>query len=562
MNITNIDELKQQLESIVLENTADVDIVKWFNQMFVKWFVSADDDHLKPVDHHEYKPTEPEWMNRSGMFDFSRFTDSESSFLEGDYISVQDIKHVVKYFQSLDNRQKSKIYKQSGKIIFEKTKNFILTTAPVHDLVENIDYNVLRKVKKQWMWVELLSHKAYTNEGEQMGHCSGNYNTNEQRLISLWDSKLRSHVTIEIWSGEITQIKGKENMAPAPGYITMTSEFVNHLLSSGIPVVSDGQNIGWVAYNPNKVLKLIKQIPDPITGEIITGRRYVDPDTDKGNTVLNTVIKPHRIIRLGNIVENCSYNQDGNLVFNNNGLDEFNISDMYLTSIDEINDIIIDNKQQILDSIINRIGRSDVEKLNKIIRKLNRFTKITEAEGVLDLSGNMMKNLQNLPSCEFVVANNNMITELRGLNEHVRWLQMNNNMLKDLRYLPKEWYGSLMLADNALETLTDGDDLQDMTHLDVSHNRLKSLRGSPRIIGNEYTTGHFVCNNNLLESLSGGPDVVFGDYDVSGNPLTDISSLPRKVYGNLFITKTSICDDVNHKYITDNCRVKGDVNIL
>jgi hypothetical protein len=87
---------------------------------------------------------------------------------------------------------------------------------------------------------------------------------------------------------------------------------------------------------------------------------------------------------------------------------------------------------------------------------------------------------------------------------------------------------------------------------------LRDLVGSPEIISG---TG-FRCNNNLLKTLEGGPKVVHGDYDVSRNPLTDISSMPRKVTGNFIITKTSLCDEINHKYIARRCIVKGKILIF
>ena len=53
-----------------------------------------------------------------------------------------------------------------------------------------------------------------------------------------------------------------------------------------------------------------------------------------------------------------------------------------------------------------------------------------------------------------------------------------------------------------------------------------------------------------------------GDYDVSKNPLADISSLPTKVTGNFIISKTSLCDEINHRYISSRCIVKGKIFIL
>ena len=133
---------------------------------------------------------------------------------------------------------------------------------PNHELKEGADYKVFHRIKKNWKWVELLTPKAYELEGNKWDIVLVIIIKLEQRIISLWDQKERSHVTIEIWRNEVCQIKGKENKAPDIKYTKIVSDFAEILLSKGIPIVCDGQNIGWLSYNPNKVLKEVKQIPD------------------------------------------------------------------------------------------------------------------------------------------------------------------------------------------------------------------------------------------------------------------------------------------------------------
>ena len=559
MDITNTDKLRFDISEIVsARSDQNIEIIQhWFDRNFVKWFLSTDRDEIKNVIPHAYIEGEPEWMNKPNIYDFTYFQKENNSFLKGEKLNINDITNIIKYFDSLSKKELSKIYKQPAEVIFEKTKIF-LDLIPNHQLKKDLDYNVFFHIKNNWKWVELLTHKAYEHEGKEMGHCSGSYDPTEQRIISLWDSSDKSHVTIEIWQNEVCQIKGKENKAPESKYVPVVSDFAEFLLTKGIPIVCDGQNIGWLSYNPNKVLKEIEQIPDPITGKIIYGRRYINPKTSNGKKVLDTIIKPHRIIRLGAIIEDCSEQDDTGMTFANFH-SSFDLSDLHFSSIDEIYQTISSQKKAILESIIKRIGKKDTKKLNKIIRVLNKFKSLDTVEGFIDISGNLLKNLTNLPACNHLIVNNNLLNNLTGISEEIMTIWADNNRLENLDSLPNSFSGRLLLTDNNIQTLQRSSNrLNNLVGLHVSHNRLRDLVGSPEIISG---TG-FRCNNNLLKTLEGGPTVVHGDYDVSGNPLTDISSMPRKVTGNFIITKTSLCDEINHKYIAGKCIVKGKILIF
>lgn len=563
MNITNVDQLKSCLADIVLTRSSNKEIIKWFDSVFVKWYLSSDDDDIKNVIPHTYIPGSPEWMNKPGVVDFHSFPTgkSEDGFMQNEKLTVNDINQIIEYLNSLDTRSMSKIYKQPARVIFTKTETFI-KTAPVHGLKEGLDYKVIRNVNN-WKWVELLSKAAYKNEGDVMGHCAGSYTIKDSiSLISLWDHKDQSHVTIEIWDNEVTQIKGKKNKAPGEKYVKAVSDFAEYLLSTGIPIVDDGQNIGWLSYNPNKVLNKVRVVPDPITGKEISGRRYVNPHTDNGRRVFNDVIEPHRFARLGVIAENC-VNDGQDFIFINNGVDTFDLSDLYISTINQMYETMNENKQEVLNSIIDRVGRSNVNKLNKIIRLLNNFTNVSFAEGMVDVSGNMLQDLKGLPGAQYISARNNILKSLEGVTNHCQLLDIRNNKLSSLESLPEKFTGKLHANDNLITTLsTSRGSLNDMMDLNVAHNKLIDLHGAPTVIGTDFFAGNFIANNNFLKTLDGGPEIVYGDYNVSGNPLIDISNLPRKVNGNLTITKTSICDDINHKYISDNCIVKGNINIL
>ena len=562
MNITNSEKLKSEtLKIIQRRKGGDLEIIQnWFSNNFVKWFLSSDRDSIKNVVPHRYSRGEPEWMNKPNIYDFTSYNNETDSFLEGKIINENDILYIVDYFQSLSPKELGKILKQTPPIIFEKTKEFLNTNCH-HRLIEDSDYKVFMEIKNGWKWVELLTKDAYLFEGQEMGHCVGNYDPDEQRILSLWDKKGKSHVTIEIWRDEVCQIKGKENKAPESKYVKVVSEFAESLLESGVPTVNDGHNIGWLSYNPNKILKKIKQIPDPITEKVICGRRYINPITPNGKKVLDSIIKPHRIIRLGSIIENC-VNEDDKITLKSVEC-SFDVSDLHFSKFDEIFDTIESQKKEILESIIDRIGTGDPKKINKIIRILNQFKSLNKVEDLIDISGNLFKDLNDIPICKFLIANNNYIKSLAAIPDTCTYIWAENNRLESLESLTSNFCGSLLVQGNNIKNLCEKSQrLNNLEQFNISHNRLKSLAGSPKVVGSIWRKGYFRCSHNLLQSLEHGPEVVYGDYDVSKNPLSDISSLPRTVTGNFYISKTSLCDQITLNFIKSRCLVKGKVYIL
>lgn len=67
-----------------------------------------------------------------------------------------------------------------------------------------------------WYWVNLKTHES-REEGEQMGHCGRDYNT---EIFSLRDKEGRSYVTASRFptNGYINQIKGEYNLSPSKKY--------------------------------------------------------------------------------------------------------------------------------------------------------------------------------------------------------------------------------------------------------------------------------------------------------------------------------------------------------
>lgn len=91
---------------------------------------------------------------------------------------------------------------------------------------------LVRQLKDDWHAVKLISKKALSYEGGQMGHCVGSYNDKVQNgistIFSLRDKNDKSHITIEVMNDNntIVQIQGKENKKPIEKYQKYLFEFI------------------------------------------------------------------------------------------------------------------------------------------------------------------------------------------------------------------------------------------------------------------------------------------------------------------------------------------------
>lgn len=78
---------------------------------------------------------------------------------------------------------------------------------------------------------------------------------------------------------------------------------------------------------------------------------------------------------------------------------------------------------------------------------------------------------------------------------------------------------------------------------DCMGNKLKSLKGCPRFVGET-----FDCAENKLNSLVGGPEVVVWNYSCDDNELDTFMGLPKKI-GNELLCEHNFVDDEIIDYI-------------
>ena len=260
-NLFDIQPLISALDELLKnKGVTKPEIVNWFKTQFVNWFVSSTDDREKNVQAHQYKAGEPEWAKKSDIVDFNGFTNEQTDSLN----------HTIDYFNSLDDIDLKKIYKEPVETIKKKVAEwdtFLKKQQAKEPVLKQTDKDI--QVVKSWSGgfniVKLLSKAAYETEGNLMGHCVGSagyFDRKDITIYSLRDSRNEPHVTMEVrgyFQPEnielvkgIKQIKGKENKAPIEKYRPYVIQFID---DNKLVIKEDGENIGyvewdWRFYNP------------------------------------------------------------------------------------------------------------------------------------------------------------------------------------------------------------------------------------------------------------------------------------------------------------------------
>lgn len=257
-NLTNFEELTTAINKVLDDKEipqftgSETNKVRdWFLKQYVSAIKNDEVDLKNSIETHKYKEGEPEWMNKPDIMDFTGSLPEDV---------VDEIGHTVDYFATLEPNDLRKIYKQPYKVIKQKVKEWDEELASASSdtgqedaakkrLVLNRDYKIIKQIGGL-KWVKLLTPLSKDVEGDFMGHCVGGAGYENKDIYSLWDSKNRSHVTIEAEDNDkiIRQIKGKGNREPNEKYQPACIEFVANLMYQGYTVVGDGENIDMVKH--------------------------------------------------------------------------------------------------------------------------------------------------------------------------------------------------------------------------------------------------------------------------------------------------------------------------
>lgn len=117
---------------------------------------------------------------------------------------------------------------------------------------------------------------------------------------------------------------------------------------------------------------------------------------------------------------------------------------------------------------------------------------------------------------------------------------------------------------------------------DCSHNKLTSLKGSPKYVGESFRCSHnrlislegapkhvdyhFICSHNKLASLEGSPDYVGEHFNCDNNKLVTLKGAPKHVGGDFSCIDNNLSKEEIDKFL-DKIRsreiyVKGNLNGL
>lgn len=284
-NLTNFQDLtaaiNKTLDSKEIPQFAGTETNKvrdWFLKQYISAIKNDEVDLKSSIRNHEYKEGEPEWMNKPDIMDFTGTLPEDV---------VDEIIHTVDYFATLEPNDLRKIYKEPYRVIKQKVQEWDRELASASKdtdkededkkkLVLDKDYKVIKQVGGM-KWVKLLTPESKTVEGSSMGHCVGRGGYEKADIYSLWDSKNRSHVTIEANDSRktISQVKGKQNREPVEKYIPISIEFVANAMMQGYKVLGDGENIGMVKHNNDYHFDDLNTLPEKYRDKAVF-RDWVD----------------------------------------------------------------------------------------------------------------------------------------------------------------------------------------------------------------------------------------------------------------------------------------------
>lgn len=250
----------------------------WFLKQYVSAIKNDEIDLKNAIKKHEYKDGEPEWMNKPDIMDFTGDLPEDV---------VDEIGHTVDYFATLEPNDLRKIYKEPYRVIKQKVQEWDreLAASATDSGKEDVekkklalgkDYKVVKQVGGM-KWVKLLTPESKDVEGEFMGHCVGGGGYENKDIYSLWDSKNRSHVTIEADDNKktIQQIKGKQNREPNEKYLPASIDFVANAMLQGYKIQGDGENVGMIKHNTDYHFDDLNVLPEKLRDKAVF-RQWVD----------------------------------------------------------------------------------------------------------------------------------------------------------------------------------------------------------------------------------------------------------------------------------------------
>ena len=120
INLFSRDDIIKELTRILkAKNINDQDIIaRWFLNNYIKWFISPqnDDEKRSNVSKHIANSEDPDWARKPDIMDFKDFSDDQ----------INEINHIIDFFQTLPKNKLSKIEKTPFPVVRELIKKWDL----------------------------------------------------------------------------------------------------------------------------------------------------------------------------------------------------------------------------------------------------------------------------------------------------------------------------------------------------------------------------------------------------------------------------------------------------
>ena len=285
-NLTNFTDLLKAIENELdkknipqFSGTETNKVRNWFLRKYVQAVKEDNIDLKSSIKPHQYKEGEPEWMNKPDIMDFNGQLPNNI---------VDEIGHIVDYFVTLEPNELRKIDREPYSTILQKVRDWDRELASASSdtktedvlkatLVRGTDYDIKMELPGGLKWVYLKTDESKKIEGDVMGHCVGRGGYKKADIYSLWDSKNRSHVTIEAndIQKQIKQIKGKGNKAPVEKYVPASIIFVAEKMIQGYKVLDDGENINMIRHELDYHFDDLNDLPEKYRDKPVF-RNWVD----------------------------------------------------------------------------------------------------------------------------------------------------------------------------------------------------------------------------------------------------------------------------------------------
>lgn len=262
-NVVNLDDIEKEMKKY----SAKVDYPEaksWFEKQVKNYIINNPEDNKEiAAQNLERFATQP-WMAKAiergdklYNFQMSQSTKDKLDHI-ADWIESFSDKNVIAFinneFAKTPEDQKAKLQQEA--LLAAKRFREKLSKVTVDQAIQaskewsTVSKRSLKKAKavseegiEEYMsfpdgysWVLLKEPQCFKREGDIMGHCvgRGGYQGANTKIYSLRDPQNGPHVTVEVTSGVVKQIKGKAengvaNPPPGPKYIPYVSPFLKQL---------------------------------------------------------------------------------------------------------------------------------------------------------------------------------------------------------------------------------------------------------------------------------------------------------------------------------------------